>query len=322
MTVRMLITGTGELSVTERHAVGDDFPTPLAPVLADFDVRAHLGRKGTSFYDRATALAVVACQQALRTGAVEVSDDNRARIGVVLGTTVGSFRSTSDFSRETLVQEKPYLVNPVLFPNTVMNCAAGQAAIRFGLRGVNATIAGGRLAFHHALRHAGMSLRRQAADIVLVGAVEEHSPHRAWAAERSSGGTAVAGEAAGVFVVERAEGPRRSGGRVLTEVTGLATGFDGLGDGLGDGLASCVARAVRDQRVTLHLATGGETVDLPERPVRLDIGDRYGECDAASGALAMAEAVRRIEADAAENVLITAWTPEGGVAAALVRGPR
>ncbi|NUT37513.1 MAG: beta-ketoacyl synthase, partial [Hamadaea sp.] len=210
----LLITGAGVLSAAEPHPVDPGLPRPEAPVIDGFDVRAHLGRKGTSFYDRSTALAVVACQQALQDGAVEVADDNRARVGVVLGTTVGSFQSTSDYSRDTLVQEKPYLVNPVLFPNTVMNCAAGQAAIRFGLRGVNATIAGGRLAFHHALRHAAMSLRRQAADIVLVGAVEEHSPHRAWAAEISSGGASVAGEAAGVFVVERAEGPRRPTARI------------------------------------------------------------------------------------------------------------
>ena len=196
-------------------------PAGHATAFAGFDVRGYLGRKGTSFYDRATALAVVACGQALRDAAVLVDEDTRGRVGVVLGTTLGSFKSTSDYSRETLVQERPYLVNPVLFPNTVMNCAAGQAAIRLGLRGINATITGGPLAFLNAVRYAVNAIGQGYVDTMLVGAVEEFTPHRAWAAHLLGGGTAAApaGEGAAAFVV-RAAGS--------TEDNGQST-VDGLG---------------------------------------------------------------------------------------------
>src|SRR5690242_15741923 len=83
--------------------------------VAGFDVRAFLGRKGTAFLDRGTALALVACGQALEDSGLEVGEDNRERVGVVLGTSVGSLRSMSDYTRETLVEERPYLVNPALF---------------------------------------------------------------------------------------------------------------------------------------------------------------------------------------------------------------
>ena len=122
----------------------DQLPYPAAPAFTGFDVRALLGRKGTSFLDRATALALVACGQAIEDGGLALDEAGRARTGVALGTTVGSLRSSSEYSRETLVADRPYLVNPVLFPNTVMNCAAGQAAIRYGLRGVNSTVEIGR----------------------------------------------------------------------------------------------------------------------------------------------------------------------------------
>lgn len=320
----------------------EPLPTGQAPVLADFDVRAHLGRKGTSFYDRVTALAVVACDAALRDGDVSPDPVARARIGVALGTTVGSFKSTSDYTRETLVQERPYLVNPVLFPNTIMNCAAGQAAIRFGLRGVNATIAGGPIAFHSALRYAANALRRGDAATMLVGAAEEYSPHRAWNAHLAATGvdgaprSTLAAEGAAVFVVERSDGPQRPGAVPVAEIPAIATAF-GWGDAAGPALAGCVRRVlaaagVEASEVSLVLTGesglddvseyGPATEALGRRPERVALAESLGRCDAATAALGLAHLLDRFEsaAGSAQTALLTARTPEGGVAAALVRG--
>jgi len=122
-------------------------PTRNAHALVDFDVRQVLGRKGTSFLDRRSGLALVACAEAIGDSGLVINDGNRTRIGIMLGTTWGSLKAMSDYTKETLVEQRPYLVNPGLFPNTVMNCAAGQAAIWYRVRGVNATIAGGRWPF-------------------------------------------------------------------------------------------------------------------------------------------------------------------------------
>ena len=87
------------------------FPQPLpcshAPALASFDARALLGRKGTSFIDRATALTLVACGQAIEDSGLPVAGMPE-RAGIALGTTVGSLSSSSEYSRETLVADRPY----------------------------------------------------------------------------------------------------------------------------------------------------------------------------------------------------------------------
>src|SRR6185369_14219525 len=140
-------------------------------------VRDLLGRKGTSSFDRRSALAVVACGQAIEASDIRVDDTNRRRIGIVLGTSLGSLKSMNDYTQETLRYDRPYLVEPLLFPNTVMNCAAGQAAIRYGLKGINATVAGCELAFLHALRYSRNAFRCEYADALLIGAVEEFTPH-------------------------------------------------------------------------------------------------------------------------------------------------
>lgn len=306
----------------------EPLPAAEAPAIADFDVRRLLGRKGTSFLDRATALAMVACGRALADGELTVDDDNRRRVGVVLGTTTGSLKSTMDFSRDTLVQEKPYLVNPVLFPNTVMNCASGQAAIRYGLRGVNATLAGGPLGFLYALRYALNAIRRGYADALLVGGVEEYTPNTAWAADLTGDGPA--GEAAAVYLLRRpdaaaAETPR-------AEVLAVATGFHP--DDPAEGLAGCARRALATAHVRAGdvwaVAGGDPDPDtlrgvVPAAVERLPVRPALGDCQAATGALALGALLGRYAEDPAPHgrpALITGRSRDGGVAVAVVRGWR
>jgi 3-oxoacyl-[acyl-carrier-protein] synthase II len=309
----------------------EPLPSPRAHALADFDVRAHLGRRGTSSYDRATALAVVCCQDALAGAGLAPDGAASGRVGVALGTSLGSFKSTSDYTRETLVQEKPYLVNPMLFPNTVMNCAAGQVAIRLGLRGVNATIAGGALAFLNAVRYAANVIDRGYADVMLTGAVEEYTPHRAWAAHL--GGAAVpAGEAAGVFVLTGTRAAQRTSPGQAS-ILAVATGYGpGGGDSADRALAGCVDRVLARSGVApadvAAIYTGeADEADRSEygpaagalghQPRRVLAKRLLGECDAASGAVALAVALAR--GGHGELSLLTGRGPDGAVGAAIVR---
>jgi len=321
-------------------------PGPEGHAFTEFDVRAQLGRKGTSFYDRATALAVVTCGEALRDAGIEVDDENRSRIGVAMGTTVGSFKSTSDYSMETLIQPKPYLVNPVLFPNTVMNCAAGQAAIRYGLRGINATITGGPVAFLNALRYAGNAISQGYVDTMLVGAVEEFTPHRAWMSALHPSASVPAGEAAAVFAVSAARpaGRTADGAQPIAEVLAVANGFGPSGSGGADrgewraALGACVKRALRQAKVDAAqvalLATGehsaaddaesGPVIEaLGHEPQRLRAAVHFGDCGAATIAVALATVLELHQAEPERDgglTLLTARTADGAVGAAIVRG--
>lgn len=325
-----VVTGVGVLSATGTAPVDvtgmyeEMLPHPNAMVMTDFQVRAELGRKGTSFFDRATALTVVACGRALRD--ITVTPETSPRLGIVFGTTFGSLKSTMDYSRETLVADKPYLVNPVLFPNTVMNCVSGQAAIWFGLRGVNATIAGGPLAFLQALRYALASLRRDAVDRVLVGAVEEFTPNTAWASELTGGPSA--GEGAAAFLVER---PDRASGPVSADILGTATAF--RASDRPSALGACVRRALAsaganpDDVAVAAVGDDQETdavIDvLGHKPDLIAVTDELGDCRAAGGALGLAAVLAGFAEGRHRSgslALLTGHSADGAVAAAVVRG--
>lgn len=275
-----LLLKQGEL---ERHPAGEDAEAyPPRPVRAvhGFDVKAHLGRKGTKYLDRLTSFGLVACKEVL-----EGAEVSGGRTGVVLATNTGSVSTHSSLLYDTLTLEKPYLVNPGQFPNTVMNSTSGQIAIRNGLRGLNATVAGGQTASLLAFRHARLALGLGRAERLLVGGVEELSAPAAWAWHRTGvlREDAALGEGAAVFTVQQdpAEG-------ALAELLACEVRFTPDPRQYADGLANAVARAldrsgVRPEEVTavsLGAVHHRGLERIEERGVRAALGvscrARYG----------------------------------------------
>lgn len=224
-------------------------PDGVGCVVPDFDVRKVLGKKGTRSMDRVTGLAVTAAGALL-----DDTERNRA-VGTgegaafALGTTTGSAQSMTDFTRDSFTSEQPFFVDPARFPNTVMNCAAGQSAIWYQLKGPNATIAGGRTAGLHALNYARRLLAAERARTVLCGAAEEFSQTRAWLEHRSAkpavDGDEVPplGEGCAMFLVE----PRASADPeqpVLAEVIAVELGVVLDGDS-GSALTTCLRSVLR-----------------------------------------------------------------------------
>lgn len=178
-------------------------PDPHACLVPDFSPRQALG-KGTRVMDRVTALAAVAVGRLLE-GTDEPAPDAAEQTGLVLGTTTGSVQSMTDFTRESLQGARPFYVDPARMPNTVMNCAAGQCAIRYRLRGPNATVAGGRAAGLLALSYQRRLMGCGRARKVVCGAAEEFSVTRSWLehhARPDGAGPVLLGEGCAVVLSE------------------------------------------------------------------------------------------------------------------------
>ncbi|MFF8945458.1 beta-ketoacyl synthase N-terminal-like domain-containing protein [Streptomyces sp. NPDC014864] len=278
-------------------------PTPdgVGCVVPAFGVREVLGKKGTRSMDRVTGLAVTAAGALL-----DDAERNRA-VGTgegaafALGTTTGSAQSMMDFTRDSLTGDQPFFVDPARFPNTVMNCAAGQSAIWYRLKGPNATIAGGRTAGLHALNYARRLLGSGRARTVLCGAAEEFSPARAWLEHHCADGTAAApplGEGCAMLLVEP-HAPDDPGQPVLAEVLAVELGVVLHGD-TRPALVACLRSALRRAGVAPDRVTAVARSGAPGREGR-------GE----------AEAVREVlgAADAAD-VSPTALIGDTGAAAA------
>jgi len=170
-----------------------------------------------------------------------------AEAGLVLGTMFGSVRTIAEFDRRALTAGPAY-VKPFDFANSVINAAAGQAAIHHRLTGVNTTVAGGTTAGLQALAHAADLIRLGRARAVLAGGAEEMCfesflgfARAGWLAPApnghpNGGGDAVPfharrrgfrlGEGAALLALEEEGEARSRGARVLARVAGSGSGFD------------------------------------------------------------------------------------------------
>lgn len=315
-------------------------PFSRACVIPDFDRVAALGRKGTRTMDRASALAVATLG---RLGPSVIGPDSPdpdgIATGIVLGTTMGSVQSTMDFTRDGLTGDRPYLVDPARFPNTVMNFAAGQCAIWHGLRGPNATVAAGRVTGLLALRYAIRMLQLGHASRVIAGAVEEMSPQRAWLEWHTAEDpdAVLLGEGCGVFVVEakpRQDHPEVAS--ILALSTGIATEPDRRQPVLVRCIREVLARlepdAVIDVVAPFDAGPGSDETAavaavLPPaaaRPEVLDTTGVLGDSGAASAslqALVAVGALTELSPRRSGYALVTSVDAEGIVGALVLVAP-
>jgi 3-oxoacyl-[acyl-carrier-protein] synthase II len=306
-------------------------PDTHAHLVPDFDLRARLGRSGTKAMDRGTGLVLTALADLIeQVGGGDLTE--RDDTGLVLGTSCGSAESMMQFTRQSLTGHRPWFVDAALMPYAVMNAAAGQCAIRHGLRGPNATLAAGRGTALQGLRYARQLLCNDRAERVLVGAVEDHSRARAWLWRHSGppAGTRL-GEAAVMLLVERAGAARPALAEVLAVETRLALDGDPT-QALTESIRSaCKTASVDPEQVgVVSVSDAPGTLGDRERDTVADLvgerartlpalGGRTGETGAASAALQLAAVLVAAAEHPGQVALVTSVDRDGAVSCALLR---
>jgi 3-oxoacyl-[acyl-carrier-protein] synthase II len=273
---RVVVTGAGAISSLADSAAGlhealKEGRSGLKPVelfplnglgprqageVRPFDPKVWLGEKNLRPVDRTARLLLVAAHQALEASGWTPGLRTREQAGLVLGTMYCSVRTIAEFDRRA-VQAGPSHASPLDFANSVINAAAGQAAIWHGLPGVNSTISAGTASGLLALATATDLIRTGRSGALLAGGVEElcfESFVAFLRAGRLSGsdgrpvpfdarrdGMALA-EGAALLALEEAGEAERRGAPVLAEILGHGSAFDPTG---GEQAADTLERAVR-----------------------------------------------------------------------------
>jgi 3-oxoacyl-[acyl-carrier-protein] synthase II len=149
----------------------DGFKTSIAGEVKNFDPETSLGRKMARRTDRFTQFALEATSQALQQSNLEITDGNRDRVGVVIGTGIGGV-STVLAGTERYLEKGPRWVNPHMVPMMLPDSSSGYIAIKFGLRGPNMAIVTACASGANAIGEAAEMIRRGAADAMVAGGAE------------------------------------------------------------------------------------------------------------------------------------------------------
>ncbi|MDX1385687.1 MAG: beta-ketoacyl synthase N-terminal-like domain-containing protein, partial [Thermoanaerobaculia bacterium] len=100
----------------------------VAGQIRDFDARSYLGSKNLRPLDRTGRLAAAAVGLSLADAGWSEQARGDREIGLVLGTMYGGVHTIAEFDRRA-VEAGPNYARPMDFANSVINAAAGQAAI-------------------------------------------------------------------------------------------------------------------------------------------------------------------------------------------------
>lgn len=314
----------GKCAIGPRTLFPGEVPAGTAGEIRDFAPQQWLGNKGLRVLDRSARLICVASHMALQEAGLVQPEGNEgdSNLGLVVGTMFGSVHSIASFDWSGLV-DGPNLVNPMEFPNTVINSPAGQAAIKHKLRGVNSTISAGLVSGLYAIHYAMEFLRLRRATALLAGGVEElceesylsfakaglNSPAGKPAPFASGRDGSVLGEGSAVWMLESAENAERRGIRPALEVCGFGCAHDAHSidsfNPRGEGAAAAIRGALEAAGILPDAiaciaasASGNPAGDamevhalknvfggrLPQIPI-FAAKAAFGECLGASGAL-------------------------------------
>ncbi len=226
--------GLGDFTLIERgdHQVGG------VCEVKDFDPAAIIGRRDARRRDRYQQLASVAALEAMEQSGLQVTDDNRERVGIYVGTGVGGI-STLVSQEHTLLKSGLRRLSPFGITMIMPNGAAGMLAIDFGIHGPSMTIATACASGCDAIGHAFKAISYGELDVALTGGAEAIVTsvaiggfERAGATSRKRSGTPqpfdknrdglVPGEGSGMLVLESLENAQSRGAKILGEKPRIA----------------------------------------------------------------------------------------------------
>ncbi len=217
----------------------------FAAEVKDFDPSGVLDPKETKRWDRFCQFGVVAAKEALAQSGLEITDANRQRIGVIIGSGVGGLL-TMETQAHVLEGKGPGRVSPFTVPMMIPNMATGLAAIALGAQGPSSAVATACAAGSNAIGDAFRLLQQGHADAMVCGGAESAitplgvagfasakalsfrnddpaTASRPFDAERDG---FVIGEGAGILVLETLEHAQARGAEILGEVVGYGMTCD------------------------------------------------------------------------------------------------
>jgi len=292
--------GIGLIEHTDLSA----FSTRIGGSVKGFNVEEYLSAKDARKIDLFIQYGLAASFQAVRDAGLEVTDANRERIGVAMGSGIGGLTNIEN-NCKALFDQGPRRISPFFVPGSIINMISGFLSIHLGLQGPNYAIATACTTGTHCIGMAARNIAYGEADVMIAGGAEmaacglgiggfaaaramstrNDDPTRAsrpW--DKGRDGFVLA-DGAGALVLEELEHAKARGAHIYAELIGFGMSGDAYHmtsppeDGAG--AMRCIRNALRDanvnadqvQYINAH-GTSTPTGDLAEaQAVKTVFGD-------------------------------------------------
>jgi 3-oxoacyl-[acyl-carrier-protein] synthase II len=272
-------------------------PTRIAAEVRDFDDSRFMESKQVRRNDRFIRFALAAAKLAFDDAGLDVDGIarlDRDRVGVIVGSGMGGVATIED-TVLTMNERGHKKVSPFFVPSVIINLAAGQISLEYGLRGPSFAPVSACATGNHALGEAMLMIERGMCDVVVAGGTEatitpvglagfvaaramserNDEPDKASRPFDRNRDGFVAGEGAGVLVLESYAHARARGAKMLAWLAGYGASSDAHhitspppdGEGARRAMKSAIAMAGLAPRDITHVnahATSTPAGDVAE----------------------------------------------------------
>src|SRR5215813_2056410 len=285
-------------------------PTPfgcrIAAEVKGFDPSLFIPKKEIKKMDTFIHYAMGAAHFAMEDSGIPVTDANRERFAVVVGSGIGGLPIIEETQRKYVEGGwQPRVISAFFITGLIANEAAGNISIKYGLKGPNLCTATACTTGAHAIGEAYRMIQWGEADAAIAGGTEavitplavggfavmkalsqrNDDPQRAsrpW--DRDRDGFVIA-EGAGVIVLEEMEAAKKRGARIYCELSGYGMSGDAYhiaapsedGDGPARVMRNCLEDAGIPPEKIDYINAHGTSTPAGDKAETIAIKKVFGE---------------------------------------------
>jgi len=248
------------------------FPVRIASEIQNFDPLKFIEKKEVKKMDPFIHYAVAASQEAMDDSGLRVTSENETRIGTYIGSGIGGF-GVIEREHEKFLKGGPGKISPFFIPAAIVNLAAGQVSIRFGIKGPNSATCTACSTGAHAVGDSFKIIQRGDAEAMVCGGAEaaitpmgvggfaamralstrnEDPAHASRPFDANRDGFVI-GEGAGILVLEELDHARARGAKIYAEMAGYGMSSDAFHitqpSEDGDGAVRVMTNAIKDASI-------------------------------------------------------------------------
>jgi 3-oxoacyl-[acyl-carrier-protein] synthase II len=243
------------------------FTTRFGGPIYGFDPELYVSKKDVKKMDKFIHYGIGAGTQAMEDAGLEITDANRHRIGVAVGSGIGGIAGIEN-SYAAYLNGGPRKISPFFVPANIVNMVAGDLSIKYGLKGPNYSIVSACSTGTHNIGEAALMIRHGMVDAMLAGGAEmattpvglggfaaakalstrNDAPQLASRPFDRDRDGFVLSDGAGVIMLEEYEMARARGAHIYAELVGFGMNSDAYHmtapSENGEGAAECMRLAL------------------------------------------------------------------------------
>lgn len=266
-----------------------NLPVQFAGEVKNFDPNRKLDPKLVRRTDRNSQYALWATMEAIADSRLDISQEDKFRVGVIIGTGMGGIE-TWEFEHAKFLNQGPSRVSPLLIPTMIPDMAAGQVSIYYEARGPNFCTVSACASGSHAIGESFRLIKHGVADVIITGGTEapltplciaafanmralsrrNDAPEQASRPFDKDRDGFVLAEGAGIVILEELEHAKKRGAKIYAELVGYGATADAFhvtaplpgGDGVYMAMKLALEEAGLQPEDVAYINAHGTSTDL------------------------------------------------------------